>query len=126
MADMEHANAVTRMQEYIERNVERDMTLAELAKEAGYSPWHSAKLFREYTGQTPFAYIRGLRLSRAALVLRDEKRRVVDVAMDFVFDSHDGFTRAFHKQFGVRPGEYQKKTPPIQLFVPYPVRSRSS
>ena len=55
--------------------------------------------------------------------MRDEDLRVVDVALDFVFDSHEGFTRAFRKQFGVTPKAYQKKTPPIPLFTPYPVES---
>ena len=40
------------------------------------------------------------RLSKAAMELRDKDLKVVDVAMDFVFDSHEGFTRAFRKQFG--------------------------
>lgn len=122
MADLVHADAVTQMQEYIADHLDEEITLHTLAQQAGYSPWHSAKMFKDYTGNTPFEYIRRLRLSKAALVLRDEKRKIVDVAMDFVFDSHEGFTRAFHKQFGVRPKAYQKETPPIKLFNPYPVR----
>lgn len=122
MPNLEHATAVTRMQEYIEAHLEEDITLRMLAEQAGYSPWHSAKMFKEYTDNTPFEYIRRLRLSKAALILRDEKRKVVDVAMDFVFDSHEGFTRAFQKQFGVRPKAYQRQAPPIKLFNPYPVR----
>lgn len=122
MSDLEHATAVTRMQEFIDKHLEEEITLRMLAEQAGYSPWHSAKMFKEYTDNTPFEYIRRLRLSKAALILRDEKRKVVDVAMDFVFDSHEGFTRAFHKQFGVRPKAYQRQAPPIQLFNPYPVR----
>lgn len=123
MANLEHAAAVTRMQDYIEAHLDKDITLHQLAQQAGYSPWHCAKLFKEYTRSSPFEYIRKLRLSQAALVLRDEQRKVVDVALDFVFDSHEGFTRAFQKQFGIRPKAYQKKTPPIQLFHPYPVES---
>jgi AraC-like DNA-binding protein len=46
------------------------------------------------TGKTPFEYIRALRLSRAAVKLRDEDVKIIDVALDFVFDSHEGFTRA--------------------------------
>ncbi len=122
MADLEHAKAVTRMQDYIDSHLKEPITLRALAAEAGYSPWHSAKMFKEYTGKAPFEYIRMLRLSKAALILRDEKRKIVDVAMDFVFDTHEGFTRAFKKQFGVQPKIYQKNTPPIQLFTPYPVQ----
>lgn len=123
MANLEHAAAVTRMQAYIDEHLEEDITLHALAQQAGYSPWHCAKMFKEYTDKSPFEYIRKLRLSKAALVLRDEQLRVIDVALDFVFDSHEGFTRAFRKQFGVTPKAYQKRTPPIPLFTPYPVES---
>ena len=123
MANLEHTAAVTRMQDYIDDYLEEEITLHALAQQAGYSPWHCAKMFKEYTNKSPFEYIRKLRLSKAALVLRDEQLRVIDVALDFVFDSHAGFTRAFRKQFGVTPKTYQKKTPPIPLFTPYPVES---
>lgn len=123
MANLEHVAAVTRMQQYIEAHLEEDITLHALAQQAGYSPWHCAKMFKEYTNTAPFDYIRKLRLSKAALILRDEKIRVIDVALDFVFDSHEGFTRAFRKQFGVTPKSYQQQAPPIPLFTPYPAES---
>ena len=80
------------MQDFIERHMTESITLRMLAKAAGYSPWYAARIFKELTGKTPFEYIRELRLSRAALKLRDEDIRIVDVALDFVFDSHEGFT----------------------------------
>lgn len=118
----EKVNAVQRMQNYIEEHVTEAITLYMLAKAAGYSPWHAARIFKELTGKTPFEYIRALRLSRAALKLRDEDVRVIDVALDFVFDSHEGFTRAFSKEFGMTPKYYCKNTPPLKLFMPSPIR----
>lgn len=115
-------DAVQRMQDYIEEHINEAITLYMLAGAAGYSPWHSARIFKELTGKTPFEYIRALRLSRAALKLRDEDVRVIDVALDFVFDSHEGFTRAFSKHFGMTPQSYSKKTPPLNLFIPYGIR----
>ena len=111
--------AVRRMQAYIEEHISEQITLLQLAKAAGYSPWHCERLFKEYTEKTPFDYIRALRLSKAALVLRDSKSKVIDVALDFVFDSHEGFTKAFSRQFGLSPKSYTKDVPPISLFIPY-------
>lgn len=110
--------AVSRMQEFIEAHIYEKITLRQLADAAGYSPWHSARIFRELTGHRPFDYIRLLRLTKAALVLRDGKPRVIDVALDFVFDTHEGFTRAFSREFGIPPRKYCVNTPPIQLFMP--------
>lgn len=112
-------NAVRRMQDYIEEHIFEPITLSQLARAAGYSQWHSEKLFKDIFGKTPFDYIRALRLSKAAIVLRDEKSRVIDVAFDFVFDSHEGFTKAFTRQFGLSPKNYSRETPPIRLFLPY-------
>jgi len=63
-----------------------------------------------------------LRLSRAAVRLREEEVKIVDVAFDFVFDSHEGFTRAFSKQFGLTPQRYSQAKPAIKLFIPNHVR----
>ncbi|MDD3242706.1 MAG: AraC family transcriptional regulator [Eubacteriales bacterium] len=122
MPDRETLLAVRRMQDCIEAHLHRPLTMKMLADAAGYSPWHAARIFREATGEAPFTYLRALRLSRAALTLRDEKTRVLDVALDFEFDSHEGFTRAFSRQFGLSPRAYSRQTPPIRLFLPYPLQ----
>lgn len=113
MNEVEAIMVVQRIQEYIEANILRKITLKELAVAAGYSPWHAAKLFKEVTSKSPFEYIRALRLTKAALILRDSDEKIIDVAMDFVFDSHEGFTRAFSKEFGISPSKYSQCTPPI-------------
>ena len=123
MESWEKINAVQRMQDYIEQNITEPITLHMIAQAAGYSPWHSARIFKELMGKTLFEYVRALRLSHAAVRLRDSKdTKIIDIAFDFVFDSHEGFTRAFSKQFGVTPHYYSKKTPPIKLFMPNRIR----
>lgn len=118
MPGQDAAAAVQRMQDYVETHLHDPITLTNLAKEAGYSPWHAARVFREMTGKAPFDYIRARRLTQAALQLRDMKPRVADVALDFVFDSQEGFTRAFSKAFGIPPARYSRQTPAIRLFMP--------
>ena len=111
-------NAVQKMQDYVETHLHEPITLKNLADAAGYSPWHAAKMFKELIGKTPFEYVRALRLSKAAMVLRDGGERVVDVAFDFVFDTHEGFTRAFSKEFGISPKRYSKEKKSVKLFMP--------
>ncbi len=118
MDNWEPVNAVQRMQAFIEEHLHEPITLRGLADASGYSPWHAAKVFKSLTGRSPFDYIRRVRLSRAAMRLRQEDVRIVDVAFDFVFDSHAGFTRAFSKQFGLTPQRFLQEKPPIKLFIP--------
>jgi len=110
------------MQDCIERHITEPVTLHMLAEAAGYSPWHAARIFKELTGKNPFDYIRELRLSRAAEKLRNEDVKVVDVAFDFVFESHEGFTRAFSKHFSISPRRFIKEKPPVKLFMPESMR----
>lgn len=113
--------AVQRMQEYIIGHADTEIDMDELAAASGYSRFHASRLFKQYIGQTPSDYIRAVRLSHAAENLRDTGERVLDTALNASFESHDGFTRAFSKQFGIGPAAYQRETPPISLFTYYPV-----
>lgn len=118
----EQADAVQRMQDYIENHLDEPVTLRQLASAAGYSPWHATRLFRELTGISPLEYLRARKLTRAAIRLRDEGGRVLDAALDAAFDSHEGFTRAFTGRFGISPERYRKEAPPIRLFMPRSAR----
>lgn len=118
----EQADAVQRMQDFIEAHLDEPVTLQQLASAAGYSPWHATRLFRELAGISPLEYLRARRLSRAALRLRDSGDRVLDVALQCAFDSHEGFTRAFTGRFGLSPERYRKSAPPIRLFLPRSAR----
>jgi AraC family transcriptional regulator len=110
--------AAQRMQEHIEAHLAEPITMASLARAACYSQWHAARLFKEVTGKSPFEYIRMRRLSEAAQKLRSSPCRVIDVAFDFVFDSHEGFTRAFARQFGMPPERFRRSEGPVELFMP--------
>ncbi len=117
--DGERARAAHLMQSYIAENLNREITMKRLSKAAGYSPCYAAKVFKELTGHAPFEYIRKLRLTGAAKALRDEGGRVLDTALDFEFDSHEGFTRAFSREFGVSPYRYKKEPVPVPYFISY-------
>ena len=117
--DREQAAAVQRMQDFIDDHLTAPISMRQLADAAGYSPSHAAHIFKELTGDAPFDYLRRKRLSAAALRLRDGDDRVIDVALDFLFNSHEGFTRAFHREFGLPPKRYQQQTPPVWLYQSY-------
>ena len=121
MKENEAIIAVRKMQEYIDDHLNEKISLGQMARHVGYSPWYCIRFFKEYIGKTPFEYLRMLRLTQAAKKLRDEECKVIDVAYDFYFESQEGFTRAFSKQFGITPKQYSLKKPPIKWFISYPV-----
>ena len=116
--------AVQRMQDYIEAHLPEEITLADLARAAMFSPWYAHRIFREQTGCSPADYIRRLRLSRSALRLRDASIRVIDAAVECGFESVDGYQRAFLRVFGCNPKEYAVRPVPLPLFTAYGVKFR--
>lgn len=121
----EQIEAVQRMQDYIGEHLKEEITLADLAKVSLFSPWHSHRLFKQWTNLTPADYIRRLRLSISALKLRDEACKIIDAAFELGFGSVDGYQRAFFREFGCNPGEYAKNPVPLYLFTPYGVKYRA-
>lgn len=116
--------AVQRMQDYIETHLTDEITMADLAGAALFSPWYSYRLFKMLTGITPSDYIRRLRLSESAKKLKNEDVKISYIAFEIGFGSVDGYQRAFVREFGCNPKEYAKNPVPITLFIPYGVKFR--
>ena len=114
----EQRKAVRRMQDYIHDHLSEEISMADLAKAASFSPWYARRIFIRYLGMTPAVYIRRLKLSRSALRLRDESGQILDVAMDMGYGSVDGYQRAFRREFGINPKEYSSSPIPVWLFTP--------
>lgn len=117
---------ISKVQRFIEEHLREKITLFQLAKVANYSIPQLERMFKGAVGLSPFAYIRKLRLTAAAKILRDNEIKVVDTALDFLFDSHEGFTRAFSKEFGISPFSYKKNPSPIKYFIAYDVIANKS
>ena len=116
--------AVQTMQDYIAEHADEEISLWNLAEAAHFSPWYSARIFKELTGYSPASYIRRTKLSKSALRLRDSDIRVTDAAYDAGFESVDGYQRAFLREFGCNPKEYALSPKAISLFTPYGVKFR--
>jgi len=84
------------------------LTLADLARRAGLSPYHFLRTFEQVTGVTPHQYILRARLRRAAILLAMEPRRVLDIALETGFGDLSNFNRTFRTEFGVSPRLYRR------------------
>ena len=121
----EHILAVQKMQDYIEGHMYEDISMADISREAIFSPWYAYRLFKKYTGFTIPEYIRRLRLSESAKKLKNGDCKVIDAALEAGYNSVDGYQRAFNREFGCNPGEYSRNHVPIALFVPYGVKFKN-
>lgn len=99
--------------EYINSHLTEDTTTEELAKIAALSPFYYQRLFNRLVGKPVKEYIKLRRLAIAAELLPNKDRRIIDVAMETGFGSHETFTRAFKDAFGMTPEQYRAN--PVRL-----------
>lgn len=85
----------------IESNLQRPLSLKELASLCCISPFHLSRLFRLATAFTPMSYLRARRLSVAATAIASQHKDIVDIALAMQYSSHETFTRAFSNYFGI-------------------------
>ncbi|WP_321477517.1 AraC family transcriptional regulator [uncultured Paludibaculum sp.] len=105
---MTYEERIARVRRYIEENLDEELSLDRLAGVACFSPFHFHRIFRGMTGEPVKEYVRRLRLERAAERLRQGHHRIVDIALEAGYESHEGFTRAFHAHFGEAPVEFRQ------------------
>jgi AraC family transcriptional regulator len=100
---------LARVLDYIEANLEGDLTVDRLASIACLSQFHFARAFKAAIGQSPHRYVSGRRLQRAKALLAAGDRSLVDIALALNFSCQANFNRAFRQATGRTPGEYRRK-----------------
>jgi AraC family transcriptional regulator len=99
---------LTRVKEYVEANLEGELTIAQLARVAHLSHFHFAHAFKAAAGQSPHQYVSAQRLERAKEMLTRGDQSLLDITVALSFSSQDNFTRAFHRGTGMTPGQYRR------------------
>lgn len=109
---------------YLELNIGRPMTLAELADLCVVSPWHLSRLFQASIGLAPMSYLRARRLTVAAEALAKGNQEILPIALDAGYSSHEAFTRAFAGCFGALPSTVRqaRTTRNLPLLEPWTMR----
>ena len=93
---------------YVDNHICERIDLCDLSQIAGYSPFYFSKLFSESMGMPVTGYIR-IRKLQYAIVSLLEGQKVIDVALLYAFDSHEGFSRSFKSLFGSTPSTVRKQ-----------------
>lgn len=113
--------------DYVEKNIENKMGLKELADFMGYSPFYISRKFMDIYGIPITAYVRIRKLQYSIKDLLADMK-VIDVAMKYSFESHEGFSRSFKSLFGSSPKDIKKHLqkydiPEVELFANCKVKS---
>ncbi len=99
----------------IKNHDDEALTLSHLATKMNYSEYHMSRKFKEISGMQFRDYLRYRRLAFALIEIRDTKKSILDIALDYGFSSHEAFTRAFKEAYSITPSEYRQKPVPVVL-----------
>lgn len=116
---------------FIDSHIHKEIRLKDIARATCYSEEYISRFFKKMTGENLFDYIRNKRLLEAAENLRQEGGKIINVAFEYGFNSHEGFTRAFSSYFGISPSRFRQLKPEIKHYMPrgfkaFPLRSKEN
>ena len=104
-----HRSQIGRAQRYIRLHLADQLTLARIAREAGSSSYHFARLFEAYVGETTFEFIRRIRLATALHLLQeDQDTTVTEIALSIGYDTSAAFNKTVRKMLDLTPGDFRK------------------
>lgn len=98
-----------RVRAYVEAHLDQEITLETLAAEAGYNPYHFARLFKRSTGQSPYDFVIARRLERAKRLLQEGEQTILQVSLAVGYESQGHFTSLFKRRVGTTPSRYRKQ-----------------
>ena len=115
---MEWMKAISEAVDYIESHISDEITADDVANSVCISTFYFQKGFSMLCGYTIMEYIRNRRLALAGVALADSEAKVIDVAMQYGYDSPDSFTKAFTRFHGITPSQVRKDKTMIKSFAP--------
>ncbi len=108
--NVEYISRINKTFDYIELNLEKTLTLSELATVANFSKFHFNRIFHSIVGETPFQFILRLRLEKAAsLILANKNASITEIAYKCGFSDISVFSRNFKNYFKISASRFRKE-----------------
>jgi AraC-like DNA-binding protein len=104
----EYAEKFTNVCSYISAHFAEDLTLEEVAERSGFSKYHFARLFKQFTGKTFYRYVNMKRIENAERLLTLPSASITEIAVKSGFSSPPAFVRMFKLIKGCTPTEFRK------------------
>jgi AraC family transcriptional regulator len=106
---MPHLTAICKAIDFVEDHLKEEITVADMADAASYSLYHFCRTFNRVVHHTPYDYLMRRRLSESARELVEGDKKIIEVALDYRFNSPETYSRAFKRMFGIQPYRWKKQ-----------------
>lgn len=108
--DDEYTAAFEKLFDHFDRNLQRAISLEEMAEQVGMSTSHFRATFRKRFGLSPGRYLTDLRMRRACELLRETALPIKTIAQRVGFDELPNFYRAFRQMYKQTPATFRRQT----------------
>ncbi len=102
-------NVIVAVKHFMSENLERRMTVEELALYTGYSISHFSQLFKQQTGESPLACLNRMKIAKACQMLNETDMHINQICHKVGFDDSYYFSRVFKQITGISPKFYRNK-----------------
>ena len=97
---------------FLDRHYDTPITIEQLSREVGLSPYYFIRRFRRVYRQTPHQYLMQQRIARAKELLRTTDMSVTEICVTVGFESLGSFSALFRKTAGISPSAYRLRVHP--------------
>ncbi len=105
----EYEQRINKVIQYIEQNINEELSVSQLAKIAAFSISHFQRLFKRIIGETLLDYIKRKRMEKAIhILLSNPDMAIINIALDCGFSSSATFARIFKSFYGISASELRK------------------
>lgn len=99
---------VEQVRQYVEENIQKEISVSDIAEHLHLHPNYLLRLFKEQTGQAVIDFLIHARIQKAKALLTDQDIRIYEVAASVGYDSVSHFSRIFKRETGMSPKDYQQ------------------
>ncbi|MCK5442711.1 MAG: AraC family transcriptional regulator [Maribacter sp.] len=100
--------SISKSIEYIKNNLNKQMTVGELARYSGFSESHFSLLFKKKTGQSPLNFAVYLKIQKGCHLIEFSDMKIRDIAAQLGYEDSFYFSRVFSKVMGMSPAKFKK------------------
>lgn len=105
---MSYIDSMEKALVYIESHLHEDIDLSSISREAGYSLYHFHRIFKGVVGDSIKDYVRKRRITEAAKELVYTNKSIVEIGINYGYESREAFSRAFEKVYGRNPSDVRR------------------
>lgn len=114
---MDRYSEIDEVIQYIHKHLDEPLSLAHIAQQAAYSPYHFTRIFKEKTGLSPHYYVSSLRLQKAKELLLTTNLPVRDIGFEIGQQSLGTFTTRFTERVGMTPGQFRNSRSQVRTYL---------